>query len=542
MPYLLMFMMSIAISMALTALLARHAVALGMIDRPDSRKVHSVPVPRVGGVGIVVGALIPILLWLPTSRASRGYVLGAAILLVFGVWDDRKELGHYVKFVGQFAAAAAVVYYGGLYVSRFPFLGLAPLAPEVAKPFTVFAIIGMINAINHSDGLDGLAGGLSLLSLGCIAYLASLGGGDTVIAIAAASAGGVFGFLRYNTYPARVFMGDGGSQFLGLTLGYLAVLLIQRANTALSAALPLLFLGLPIADILGVFWQRVHHGLNWFRATKNHLHHRLLMLGLHHYESVVLIYTIQIGLVIAAVLMRYQSDTAIIAAYLGACALIYGCTTYAERTGRHAHRGSTSRLADSIARIKSSPWMTRFPGWMLWTLVPAGLVGGSLLSIRVAPDIGVVAIGLLALLVLSWTVLGAAAPLATRFIVYVDAASISYLTEAAKSPILASWESLEYAYFAALLLSLAFMVRFAQRSDFAATPTDYLTIAAVGVAALFPTAGSTGATLTGMLVKGVILFYACEYILNSQVGPRRVLGAATALSLGILALRGVGVL
>ncbi|HDL17108.1 MAG TPA: undecaprenyl/decaprenyl-phosphate alpha-N-acetylglucosaminyl 1-phosphate transferase, partial [Rhizobiales bacterium] len=117
MPYLLMFMMSIAISMALTALLARHAVALGMIDRPDGRKVHSVPVPRVGGVGIVVGALIPILLWLPTSRASRGYVLGAAILLVFGVWDDRKELGHYVKFVGQFAAAAAVVYYGGLYVS-----------------------------------------------------------------------------------------------------------------------------------------------------------------------------------------------------------------------------------------------------------------------------------------------------------------------------------------------------------------------------------------------------------------------------------------
>ena len=542
-PFLLMFAMSAAISMALTALMARHAATLGMIDWPDSRKVHTEPVPRVGGVGIVVGAVVPIVLWIPHDRQMLAYLLAAGVLLIFGVWDDRKELGHYVKFVGQFAAAGLLVYYGGLYVSHFPLLGLTPLAPDIGKPFTVFAIVGMINAVNHSDGLDGLAGGLSLLSLGCIAYFASLGGGGAVIvviAVTAATAGGVFGFLRYNTHPARVFMGDGGSQFLGLTLGYLAVLLTQHADTALSAALPLLFLGLPIADILGVFVQRVYHRMNWFHATKNHLHHRLLMLGLRHYESVVLIYVIQTGFILAAVAMRYQSDTAIIVAYLGTCTLIYGGVTYLERTGWRPHRISGDRSARPDWAVRLRWLLGAAAERIMGVLVPSGLVVASLLPGHVTPGIGSVATALLVLLVLSWTVLRAGVPMSIRLIVYVDAATISYLTEVARSPALVSWEPFEYAYFALLLLSLIFVIRFVQRNEFEVTPTDYLTITAVGVSAVFPVAGAAGVPVTGMLVKAVILFYACEYLLNGHVRGRRALVLATVTSLAILAVRGVG--
>ncbi|MBI3440555.1 MAG: undecaprenyl/decaprenyl-phosphate alpha-N-acetylglucosaminyl 1-phosphate transferase, partial [Proteobacteria bacterium] len=228
-------------------------------------------------------------------------------------------LGHYVKFVGQFLAVIVVVYYGNLYVTYLPFLD-AELTATIGKPFTVFAMVGVINALNHSDGLDGLAGGMSLLSLSAIAYLAYLvdegAARNITILIALATIGGVIGFLRYNTHPARVFMGDGGSQFLGFTSGFLTVYLMEKVNPALSPALPALILGLPIIDILAVFVQRIYHGMNWFRASKNHIHHRLLQLGFDHYEAVVIIYSVQIVLVACAIMLPYEPDLLIAPLYL----------------------------------------------------------------------------------------------------------------------------------------------------------------------------------------------------------------------------------
>jgi len=252
--YLIISILALAVSMAVIPLMIRLAPGLGMIDLPDPRKVHHAPIPRVGGMGIVIGALVPLFIWLSFTPLNNAILLGACILLIFGTWDDIKELGHYTKFIGQFAAAGVVVYYGGLYVVHFPFMGLDLLNPAIGKPFTVFAIVGMINAINHSDGLDGLAGGESLLSLAAISYLAYLYNGSEVLIIAAATIGGLFGFLRFNSHPARVFMGDGGSQFLGFIVAILAVFLTQKVNPVISPALPVLLLGLPIIDILvGVF-------------------------------------------------------------------------------------------------------------------------------------------------------------------------------------------------------------------------------------------------------------------------------------------------
>jgi UDP-GlcNAc:undecaprenyl-phosphate GlcNAc-1-phosphate transferase len=265
---LLLVIVAMSTSMALIPLMIRFAPALGMMDKPDPRKVHTAPVPRVGGVGIVVGALIPLLIWLPWTELTLSYFLGSLVLLVFGLWDDARELGHYVKFAGQFIAALLVVYYGGLYVAMLPFSGMEPVGETAGKIFTLFAIVGMINAINHSDGLEGLAGGESVMSLAAISYLAYQAGDVTGLFIAFAAIGGVFGFLRFNSHPARVFMGDGGSQFLGFTLAFLAVYLTQVANPALSPALPALLLGLPIVDILAVFIQRAYHGMNLFRAPR----------------------------------------------------------------------------------------------------------------------------------------------------------------------------------------------------------------------------------------------------------------------------------
>ena len=266
---MLIAIVAMAISMAVTPVMMRYAVKLGMVDKPDPRKIHSVPIPRVGGVGLVIGSLVPMMIWLQGSDLVNAYLFGSVVLLAFGVWDDMKELGHYVKFIGQFVAVIAVVYYGDLYVEHFPYMGLDTIPASFGKPFTVIAIVGVINALNHSDGLDGLAGGESLLSFGAVGYLAYLYGGLDVLIMACAVIGGVFGFLRFNSHPAKVFMGDGGSQYIGYTLAVLVVMLTQRVNPVMSPAVALLLIGLPIADILAVFFLRAKGGMNLFRATKN---------------------------------------------------------------------------------------------------------------------------------------------------------------------------------------------------------------------------------------------------------------------------------
>ncbi|MGB0128494.1 MAG: MraY family glycosyltransferase, partial [Rhodocyclaceae bacterium] len=189
---------ALAISMAATPSLMRLAPRLRMVDMPDARKVHAEAVPRVGGLGIVGGALAAVLFWVPEQPWLASYVFASLVLMAFGAADDSLGLGHYPKFIGQIVAACAVVYGGDLWVAQLPFL-VDPLAPSVGKPFTVFALVGLINAINHSDGLDGLAGGEVLMSIGAIAYLTH--GLDVVgmLPFAAAVAGGVFGFLRFNT-------------------------------------------------------------------------------------------------------------------------------------------------------------------------------------------------------------------------------------------------------------------------------------------------------------------------------------------------------
>jgi UDP-GlcNAc:undecaprenyl-phosphate GlcNAc-1-phosphate transferase len=322
--YLLTFITATVVSMALIPLMVRLAPSLGMLDRPDPRKVHTAPVPRVGGVGIVLGSLLPILLWSPTEQWLLAFVSGAVVLLVFGVWDDMRELGHYTKFLGQIIAAVLVVYFGDIYITQLPFITFeGTLVTAIGKPFTVFAIIGMINALNTSDGLDGLAGGMSLLSLGCIAYLAFLVDSGPIVMIAIAALGGVFGFLRYNTHPARVFMGDGGSQFLGFTLGVLAVVLTQQANLALSPVLALLILGLPIVDIVVVMVRRIRGGTKWYRPHKDHVHHRLLQMNFHHYEAVMIIYSIQMFFIACAIFLGYESDALLMSIYLATSALLF---------------------------------------------------------------------------------------------------------------------------------------------------------------------------------------------------------------------------
>lgn len=535
--YLIVALMAVAVSMAIIPLMMRLAPVIGMVDLPDSRKVHSIPVPRVGGVGIVIGALLPLVIWLPFDNLILSFLIGSFVLLVFGVWDDARELDHYVKFVGQFIAAGVVVYYGDLYVIHFPFMGLDLLPESIGRPFTVIAIVGMMNAINHSDGLDGLAGGESLLSLAAITYLAFLYDSAFIVIIAAATIGGVFGFLRFNSHPAQVFMGDGGSQFLGLALAFLVLVLTQQANQVLSPALPLLLLGLPIADILAVFVLRARGGMNLFKATRNHIHHRLLELGFHHYEAVIIIYSVQILFIVCAIMMPYGYDGVIISIYLSVCAAIFIILTYAEKKYWKINR-SHDYSGGLISRIPRKDILVKIPNRGLEVGVSLFMIGAAMMSNTVPFDIGISSLILLAALLLA-SFTGWMGALVFKLVIFVAVGFAVYLLSTNPPEWLLIESHIIYIYFGLLAVFAFFAARLMVNEQFQITPLDYLVIMMALVIGFVQDSGFGSEGLVWMAIQIIILFYACELTIQNMGKRLNGLTGSAVLALALIALRGL---
>ncbi len=535
---LLPFLAAMTIAMVLIPLLVRMAPKLGMIDLPDARKVHVNPIPRIGGIGIVIGALVPMFLWLPLELDVLSYLFGVIVLLVFGAWDDSRELGHYTKFIGQFAAVIAIVFVGDTYVERLPLFGYDNIDPTAGKIFTLIALVGMINAINHSDGLDGLAGGETILSLACIAYLAYAAGGDTTVIIALTTVGGVLGFLRYNSHPARVFMGDSGSQVLGLTVGFLAVRLTQIDNPALSPALPALILGLPVIDIVAVLYQRVTGGMNWFRATKNHIHHRLLALNFHHYEAVVAIYVVQALLVFAALPLSYESDALILGIYAVAVVALFGSLTLAERVGWKAHTSaSKSRFGNWIARVTQHESLVDAPVAVLALVIPLYFVIGSFSAEAVSLDLGISA-ALLAVLLFVRLIFGYKVWfLFLRLIIYITAAFVVYLVGSSDPGKLGWLVYADAAVITLILFAAVLAMRFSSDDTFRISPLDYLVVLIVLIMSFVSEQWlQQGAALT-LMMKLIIMFYGAELVLRHMRSRWCPLTLGAFVALTVIALR-----
>lgn len=317
MIFLFTLFLSVLLTISLIPALSRLAFCCGALDFPDGRKVHAHPIPRVGGVAMAVGSLASLIAWNFGDTLPRAFLAGALALVAFGLADDLKSLSPKAKLTGQIIAATIVVVFGGVEIRTLGSLlpdGLL-IPPWLSVPFTVFVIVGVTNAINLADGLDGLAGGICLLTFCCLGYLAYLDGACAIGLAALAFIGAIFGFLRFNTHPATIFMGDTGSQLLGFAAITLALALTQR-ETALSPLLPLVLLGFPVLDTMTVMCTRIAAGRSPFSADKNHFHHTLLSLGFRHPESVLIIYAIQTVLVVSALVLRYHSDWILLTGYV----------------------------------------------------------------------------------------------------------------------------------------------------------------------------------------------------------------------------------
>jgi UDP-GlcNAc:undecaprenyl-phosphate GlcNAc-1-phosphate transferase len=219
-------------------------------------------------------------------------------------------------------------------------------------------VVGVTNAVNLSDGLDGLAAGIMLMTLAAVAFFADYVGGKDLTIIALALIGGILGFLRFNSHPASVFMGDTGSQFIGFMAAFLCIYLVDNVYVTLNPALPLLLLGLPVLDTLTVMSQRIYIGQSPFSPDKRHIHHRLLSYGFTHAEAVSCIYALQSVFLLAAFILRYQSDLIVIGVYVLICGSILGLFFLVRLTGWRLRQVNTNR--DNRRTI-----LRRFD-WLYW--------------------------------------------------------------------------------------------------------------------------------------------------------------------------------
>lgn len=267
--------------------LANH---VGAMDIPNARKVHSVPIPRLGGLAIYIGFLLGYMIFGESTPIMNSILIGSFIIVLTGVVDDIKPLKASHKFLGQLFATLVVVFYGGILLKELSAFGLYVDFGIFAYPATIFFILGCINCINLIDGLDGLAGGISAIFFLTIGIIATCKGQfELAFILSFIMFGSCLGFLFYNFNPASIFMGDSGSMFLGFIMAVITLLKYKNVMMT-SIIVPLLLLTIPISDTLFAIIRRKLRGESISKPDKMHIHHQLLKRNLSQKATVIIIY------------------------------------------------------------------------------------------------------------------------------------------------------------------------------------------------------------------------------------------------------------
>lgn len=292
------FLIAFALSLILTPLARMFARKVGALYYPNERTVHRVPIPLLGGVAIYASSVGALLVLRPSpidQTAEYALIFGGLVILIVGLIDDLHPLKPWQKLIGQ-ALSAGVVMAVGVSISFLtnPFSGLLTLLGLIAMPLTLLWVISFENLVNFSDGLDGLAAGIAAITATVIVFASSRVGAFGIPPAAAAIVGSVIGFLPYNFHPASIFMGDAGAMYLGLALAVLSVQGLVKSAVFMSVLAPIFALMVPISDTAFAIIRRKVAGLPVSQADHDHLHHRLLELGMGQRKAVVSIYLVSV--------------------------------------------------------------------------------------------------------------------------------------------------------------------------------------------------------------------------------------------------------
>jgi UDP-GlcNAc:undecaprenyl-phosphate GlcNAc-1-phosphate transferase len=379
-PYLVVFLVSAGTVLLITPLVRRVAARLGAIDRPSDRKVHPKPTPTLGGIGILAGVLVAmgVAYFIPEFRRLyrqsfelQGVVLGALVITGLGVVDDLRALSAPAKAAGQILAAGLLILTGvELLFFWFPTQGVISLGSDLAVPLTVAWVLIMVNATNLIDGLDGLAAGIVAIAASAffvwvVAAPSPFSESTSIAAlIAAVTAGAAIGFLPYNFYPARIFMGDSGAMLLGLLLAASTIAgvgrTIQPSRGALAAfaipiLIPLFVVAVPLVDVIMAIVRRIRRGRPVYAPDKEHIHHQLRQIGHTHRRAVLIMYMWSIVIAGAGLAVSFVHDRAVVSFILGLALLLIGATVIPRRLKERRRLRSGRRATPEVSQAGAGP-------------------------------------------------------------------------------------------------------------------------------------------------------------------------------------------
>ena len=307
-PVILALGVAMLISFIATPLVKKLAYKVGAVDVPkDNRRMHDHPIPRMGGLAIFIGCVVSILLFADVDRSLRGILIGTCIIVAVGVVDDAHPLGAGVKFILQIVSALIAVWHGvviqtianPLFFTDTPYWNFGIWA----VPITVIWIVAVTNSVNLIDGLDGLADGVSTIGALTMLSIALMMGDLEIAVITAALVGACVGFIPYNRNPAKIFMGDTRSTFLGYMLATVSVIGLFKLYAVISFIVPFIILGFPIFDTASAFTRRILKGQNPMKADRSHTHHKLIDMGMNQKQAVATLYMVAGVLGLCAVMI-----------------------------------------------------------------------------------------------------------------------------------------------------------------------------------------------------------------------------------------------
>ncbi len=323
------FLIALLVAFASTPIASAIARKVGAVDKPNKRRINKVPIPRMGGMAIFFGFLVAVLCFADIAAPEiRGILLGALMIVVLGALDDVYQLPAAVKFLVQILVAVFVILHGvDIHIITNPLPWAEAQYIDIGwlgYPITVLWIVGVTNAVNLIDGLDGLAVGTSTISCITLFIIALYTGEANIAIILVAVIGACLGFLPYNSHPAKIFMGDTGSTFLGFIMAAISVQGLFKSYAVITVAIPILILALPIFDTSFAILRRIIQHKPVFAPDRGHLHHRLLDHGYNQKQAVYILYVISAALsLLATVTLFVGSAKAMI--FLGAMLLILAC-------------------------------------------------------------------------------------------------------------------------------------------------------------------------------------------------------------------------
>ena len=284
------------------------AYKIGAVDDPkrDNRRMHTVPTPRLGGLAIFFSFVISIFIFYGASKFTLSMILGAFPLIIVGIFDDVRPVRSIYKFFVHIASAGIVVWQGGVLVERINIFGKYIHFGFFSVPLTILWIAGLISAVNFIDGLDGLACGISTISAVSLLIVTILIGEFRVALLIAILAGSCVGFLPFNMTPAKIFIGDTGSAFLGYVLAVVSIQGVFKVQAVITFIIPFLILGVPIFDTTFAIVRRLLTGRHPFSADSGHLHHRLVKMGFDKKQTVRILYAVSAMLGVSSVMLITQ--------------------------------------------------------------------------------------------------------------------------------------------------------------------------------------------------------------------------------------------